>query len=173
MMWVYISCLFSISPEPISNTRMFLYFVYCILFTMRRIFFIDQYVQPCLSKNPKYTFYTIKSSLTLAYKGRLVKISEILKLLRFRKEQPQALVSFKKYMPPPLTYFKVDIYPFPLPHFASRFFAYFWSFRWPNYIVSLPRYFSFWLPHLNIPYSHFRFALDFLYAFGILYTGHV
>jgi hypothetical protein len=25
------------------------------------------YVQPCLSKNPKYTFYTIKSSLTLAY----------------------------------------------------------------------------------------------------------
>ena len=31
------------------------------------IFFIRQYVQPCLSKNPKYTFYTIKSSLTLAY----------------------------------------------------------------------------------------------------------
>ena len=30
-------------------------------------FFIHQYVQPCLSKNPKYTFYTIKSSLTLAY----------------------------------------------------------------------------------------------------------
>ena len=28
-------------------------------------FFIHQYVQPCLSKNPKYTFYTIKSSLTL------------------------------------------------------------------------------------------------------------
>ena len=30
-------------------------------------FFIRQYVQPCLSKNPKYTFNTIKSSLTLAY----------------------------------------------------------------------------------------------------------
>jgi len=30
--------------------------------------FVFQYVQPCLSKNPKYTFYTIKSSLTLAYK---------------------------------------------------------------------------------------------------------
>jgi hypothetical protein len=28
---------------------------------------IRQYVQQCLSKNPKYTFYTIKSSLTLAY----------------------------------------------------------------------------------------------------------
>jgi hypothetical protein len=25
-------------------------------------FFIHQYVHPCLSKNPKYTFYTIKSS---------------------------------------------------------------------------------------------------------------
>ena len=36
----------------------------------------------------------------------------------------QALVSFKKYMPPPLPYFKVNIYPFPLPHFASIFFAY-------------------------------------------------
>jgi hypothetical protein len=32
-----------------------------------KFFFIRQYVQPCLSKNPKYTFYTIKSSLTLAY----------------------------------------------------------------------------------------------------------
>ena len=31
-------------------------------------FFIRQWVQPCLSKNIKYTFYTIKSSLTLAYK---------------------------------------------------------------------------------------------------------
>jgi hypothetical protein len=97
-------------------------------------------------------------------------------------------------MPPPLPYFKVNIYPFPLPHFASIFFAYLWSFRWPNYIVTLPRYLSFRLPHLDIPtgppsdeldknsqrtwlsenfshwneYSHFRFALDFSYAFGIL-----
>ena len=30
-------------------------------------FFIRQYVQPCLSKIPKYTYYNIKSSLTLAY----------------------------------------------------------------------------------------------------------
>ena len=36
-------------------------------------------------------------------------------------------------------------------HFASIFFAYLWSFRWPNYIVTLPRYFSFRLSHLNIP----------------------
>jgi hypothetical protein len=35
-----------------------------------------------------------------------------------------ALVSFKKYMPPPLPYFKVNICPFPLPHFSSIFFAY-------------------------------------------------
>ena len=36
----------------------------------------------------------------------------------------QALGSFKKYMPPPLPYFKVNICPLPLPHFASIFFAY-------------------------------------------------
>jgi hypothetical protein len=38
-------------------------------------------------------------------------------------------------MPPPLPYFKVNICPLPFPHFASIFFAYLWSFRWPNYIV--------------------------------------
>jgi hypothetical protein len=27
----YISCLFAISPEPISNTQLCIYFVYCIL----------------------------------------------------------------------------------------------------------------------------------------------
>ena len=29
-----------------------------------------------------------------------------------------------------------NIYPFSLPPFASIFFAYLWSFRWPNYIVT-------------------------------------
>jgi hypothetical protein len=57
----------------------------------------------------------------------------------------------KNICPPPLPYFKVNIYPFPLPHFASIYFDYLWSFRWPNYIVTLPRYFSFRLPYLNIP----------------------
>ena len=106
----------------------------------------------------------------------------------------QTLVSFKKYIPPPLPDFKVNICPLPLPHFASIFFAYLGSFRWPNYIITLPRYFSFRLTHLNINtghpsdeldkniqrkshflffshwngYNHFRFALDFSYAFGIL-----
>ena len=61
------------------------------------------------------------------------------------------VITFKKYMLPPLPYFKVSICPLPLPHFASIFFAYLWSFRWLNYIVTLPRYFSFRLPHLNIP----------------------
>jgi hypothetical protein len=37
---------------------------------------------------------------------------------------PQAIVSFKKYMPPHLPYFKVKICPFTPPHFASIFFAY-------------------------------------------------
>jgi hypothetical protein len=36
----------------------------------------------------------------------------------------QALVSFEKYMPPPLPYFMVNICPFPLPHFVSIFFLY-------------------------------------------------
>ena len=31
---VYNTCLFSISPEPISNTRMFIYFMHCILIIM-------------------------------------------------------------------------------------------------------------------------------------------
>jgi hypothetical protein len=60
-----------------------------------------------------------------------------------RRSWTQALVSFQKYMPPPLPYFKVNIYPF--------FFAYLWSFCWPYYIVTLPKYFSFRLPPLNIP----------------------
>ena len=37
------------------------------VFTKRRKKIIQQYVQPCLSKNTKYTFYAIKSSMTLAY----------------------------------------------------------------------------------------------------------
>ena len=36
------------------------------------ILFLRQYVQPCLLKNPKYTFYTIKSSLKLAYEIHLI-----------------------------------------------------------------------------------------------------
>ena len=72
-------------------------------------------------------------------------------IYRMLQVNSQALVSFKKYMPPPLPYFKVNICPFPLLHFASIFFAYLWSFRWPNYIVTLPRYFSFRQPHLHIP----------------------
>jgi hypothetical protein len=41
-----------------------------------------------------------------------------------RASYTQAHVSFKKDMPPPLPYFKVNICPLPLPHFASIFFAY-------------------------------------------------
>jgi hypothetical protein len=44
--------------------------------------------------------------------------------IRDQLSRSQALVSFKKYMPPLLPYFKVNICPFPLPHFASIFFAY-------------------------------------------------
>jgi hypothetical protein len=37
--------------------------------------------------------------------------------------ESQALVSFKKYIPPSLPYFKVNICHLPLPHFPSIFFA--------------------------------------------------
>ena len=40
-------------------------------------FFLRQYVQPCLLKNPKYTFYTIKSSLKLAYNSNTKNTSSI------------------------------------------------------------------------------------------------
>jgi hypothetical protein len=41
------------------------------VFSMCRKKNIHQYVKPCLSKNPRYTFFTIKSSLTLAYKSQM------------------------------------------------------------------------------------------------------
>ena len=44
--------------------------------------------------------------------------------IQIPSNEPQALVSFKTYMAPPLPYFKVNIYPFPLPLFASIVFAY-------------------------------------------------
>jgi hypothetical protein len=63
----------------------------------------------------------------------------------------QALVSFKKYMPPSLPYFKVNIYSFPLPHFASIFVAYLWSFRWPNYIVTIMYENVMWIQWPTVP----------------------
>jgi hypothetical protein len=43
-----------------------------------------------------------------------------IKILPYKKNlSPQAIVSFKKYMPPSLPYFKVNICSLPLPHFAS------------------------------------------------------
>ena len=74
---------------------------------------------------------------------------DVLKL--FHRHSHRHLFHLKKYMLPPLPYFKVNICPFTLPHFASIFFAYLWSIRWPNYNVTLQRYFFFRLPHLNIP----------------------
>jgi hypothetical protein len=41
------------------------------VFSMCRNFFFHQYVKPCLSKNPRYTCFTIKSSLMLTYKSQM------------------------------------------------------------------------------------------------------
>ena len=60
----------------------------------------------------------------------------------------QALISFQKIYAPSSSLLQGKHLPFtPSP---LIFFAYLWSFRWPNYIATLPRYFSFRPPHLNI-----------------------
>jgi hypothetical protein len=76
------------------------------------IFFLRQYVQPCLLKNPKYTFYTIKSSLQLAYYNE-----DLLNIKR--KCDPE--VSY------PLSYVRYHLNPEPVcnkSHFASLFYLY-------------------------------------------------
>ena len=53
-----------------------------------------------------------------------------------------ALVSFKKYMPPPIPYFKVNICPFPLPHF-TLIFSHFWFFSLTQLYRYTPEIFLF------------------------------
>ena len=63
------------------------------------IFFIHQYVQPCLSKNPKYTFYTIKSSLALAYYAistTAIYLYKTSKLLQFFQNYGAILINCKQ-----------------------------------------------------------------------------
>jgi hypothetical protein len=66
-------------------------------------------------------------TISRKHSGKYISILFVMMYYVFESEMegvyPQALVSFKKYMPHPLPYFKVNIYPFPLPHFASIFFA--------------------------------------------------
>ena len=83
-------------------------------------------------------FFSFSSSLHLFHwiKQLLSKLWSQIKQSFISNIVTQALVSFKQYMPPPLPYFKGNIYHFPLPHFASILFAYLWSFRWRNYIVN-------------------------------------
>ena len=74
--------------------------------------------------------------------------------------QKARVSSLVRIYAPPLPYFKVPLPFSPSPLRLNIFFAYLWSFRWPNYIVTLPRYFSFRLPHLNIPTGHLSDELD-------------
>jgi hypothetical protein len=106
----------------------------------------------------------------------------------------QALVSLKKYMTPPLTYFKVNICPLPLPHFASIFFRLFVILSLTQLYRYTPEIFLFSTATFKYKYrapldelegniqrkshflffsqwngyNHFRFTLDFSYAIGIL-----
>jgi hypothetical protein len=47
-----------------------------------------------VKKNPKYTFYTIKSSLKLAYKGRPVKISSNIVYLNYKEIYMKYLIQY-------------------------------------------------------------------------------
>ena len=73
----------------------------------------------------------------------------------------------KIYAPPPLLpYFKVNICPFPLPHFSSIFFTYLWSFRWPN--LGLYRY----TPEIFL-FSTATFKYTYLRRIGQEYSANV
>jgi hypothetical protein len=75
-----------------------------------KFFFSHQYVQPCLSKNPKYTFYTIKSSLMLHSTNE-----DLLNIKR--KGDPEVLY--------PLSYVRYHWNPEPVcnkSHFVSLFY---------------------------------------------------
>ena len=54
-------------------------------------------------------------------------------------------------MPPPLPYFKVNIYPFPFPHFASILFRLFVILSLTQLYHYTPEIFLFSTAHLNIP----------------------
>ena len=58
------------------------------------------------------------------FKNGFLPNSIIVSDMKYDVYHAQTLFSFKKYMPSPLPYFKVNICPLPLPHFASIFFAY-------------------------------------------------
>ena len=76
---------------------------------------------PDFPVHPKACSPTFRSTPTpLKYKCNFVHVNPE-NPVPIPNDKTQALVSFKKYMPPPLPYFKVNIYPFPLPHFASIF----------------------------------------------------
>jgi hypothetical protein len=85
-----------------------------------------------VSSNPSQTMCTIQYYV-IKFVSELRQVGGFLWVLRFSPPIKillkvalctKAFVSFKKYMPPPLPYFKVIICPLPLPHFASIFFAY-------------------------------------------------
>ena len=54
------------------------------------------------------------------WQGKKISVLTFISLIGLQPDdKAQALVSLKNDMPPPLPYFKVNICPFPLPHFTS------------------------------------------------------
>jgi hypothetical protein len=81
-----------------------------------------------VSDNPVHSEVYSIQHYVIKFVIDLLQVGYFLQVLQFpppiKLTTTQALVSFQKYIPPPLPYFKVNIYPFPLPHFASIFSAY-------------------------------------------------
>ena len=110
-----------------------------------------------------YSFFSVKFCILVIFQIMQIKFyfHTLLLQIYFSKIMPHFPTKWpyttgtcliKKIYAPSSSLLQGKHLPFsPSPLFASIFFAYLWSFYWPNYIVALLRYFSFRLPHLNIP----------------------
>jgi hypothetical protein len=89
-----------------------------------------------------FRFFIFTVNLIILFMACLMAISAPMATINMRSRTTDytaitGTCFIQKIYAPPLPYFKLNICPFPLPHFGSIFFAYLWSFRWPNYIVKM------------------------------------
>jgi hypothetical protein len=87
---------------------------------------MSQHIEICINKiTPvQVGYFVAKNKITVRGRFNLIPNMRHIRDYGFKS---QALVSLKKYMPPPLPYIKVNFCPLPLLRFASIFFAHLWS----------------------------------------------
>jgi hypothetical protein len=117
----------NICPPPLPYFKVNIYPFPLLHFTS--IFFTYRYVdifnlknKTCGSNNEYWYFWRNKSSKLPSRKSYVYFLYMI--------TSHRHLFHSKNICPPPLPYFKVNIYPFPLLHFTSIFFTYLWSYNW-------------------------------------------